>query len=490
MTSTNGSASTHGSITAGLVERILGVNADLLPATATDVAQQVVLDGIAVMLAGSTEPLGVGRIITDWVRDQGGAPQASVVAGGFKAPAMNAAYANGVMAYVLDFDNFWHPRTHPMSPSVPAILALAEQDGVSGRKVLAAVVVAFEVQIRLRMAAVGLDLGRGFHKPGSIGVMGSTAGCGWLLDLDHDQLASALGIAGSRAGSLAINTGTMTKSSHSGHAARMAVECAELARRGWTASHAVFDEGGWFDTLMGDRQQPDLLLKDFGDPYYMVDPGIGFKKYPSNGFTQRPIDAALKLRSEHGLEPAQIARVEVDGPPFDYVNRPSPSTGLEGKFSIQYATAVALLDGDVTVDSFSNDRRFAPDVEDLLPRVTLLYDRAIPTSAVDTFVRLRVHLRDGSMLACEMKEIAGMVGVPLSREQRLRKFFSCARRVLTQQRAETIVALVDSLPESDDISDLMAFLRVPDATHTRTGRSPNVRDLEPHSGAEPPEAMS
>ena len=101
-------------------------------------------------------------------------------------------------------------------------------------------------------------------------------------------------------------------------------------------------------------------MEGFGRPFRMVDPGVGFKKHPSNYFTHRPIDAALALREEHKLDPRDIERVEVIFPRFDYVNRPQPQTGLDGKFSVQYTTAVALLDGEITIDSFTNERRFAP----------------------------------------------------------------------------------------------------------------------------------
>src|SRR5262249_50459498 len=164
----------------------------------------------------------------------------------------------------------------------------------------------------------------------------------------------AFGLAGSRAGSISKNTGSMTKSSHSGHAARMGVECALLAAKGFTGTDDVFGPGGFFDTFMPGRAEPQLLVAGFGAPYRMLDPGVGLKKHPSTSCTHRPIDAALRLRAAYRLDPAAIARVEVTFPRFEYVDRPQPATGLDGKFSVQYATAVALLDGKVSVDSFTN----------------------------------------------------------------------------------------------------------------------------------------
>ena len=117
-----------------------------IPREAIELAKHVVLDGLAVMHAGATEPLGVGRLSIDYVRRMGGTPQASVVTGGFKTSMQNAAYANGTMAHALDFDNTSYPPNHPNSPTLPAILAIAEHYGISGKNIIEAVITAFEVQ--------------------------------------------------------------------------------------------------------------------------------------------------------------------------------------------------------------------------------------------------------------------------------------------------------------------------------------------------------
>ena len=158
----------------------------------------------------------------------------------------------------------------------------------------------------------------------------------------------------------------------------MGVECAVLTKLGWTASRELFEPRGFFDTFFGGRGEPELLVEGFARPLRMVEPGVGFKKHPSNYFTHRPIDAALALRDEMKLDPAQIESVDVVFPRFEYVNRPLPETGLDGKFSVQYTTTVALLDGEITVDSFTNERRFAKDVASLLLRVKLTIDDSIP----------------------------------------------------------------------------------------------------------------
>ncbi|MGZ8211841.1 MAG: MmgE/PrpD family protein [Burkholderiales bacterium] len=445
-------------LTERFIDAVMAVNYETLPQAAIDMAKHVTLDGLAVMLAGATEPLGVGQISIEYVRAMGGAPQASVIAGGFKTSITNAAYANGTMGHALDFDNTWYPLNHPTSPTLPAILAIAEHDGLTGRKVIEALAIAFEVQGRLRMAATGMETGSGFHKPGMTGTFGATAAAGRLYGLTRDQMLMAFGLAGSRAGSLAINTGTMTKSSHSGHAARMGIECALLTKMGWTASRDVFGPKGFFDTFFGGRGEPGLLVEGFAKPLRMVDPGVGFKKHPSNYFTHRPIDAALALREEKKIDARAIESVEVVFPRFEYVNRPFPETGLDGKFSVQYTTAVALLDGEITVDSFTNERRFAKDVESLLPRVKLIVDPSIPEDFDKMHVVVTVTMQNGARHSKRVDKLSGWIGQPLTREQRLRKFHSCAKRVLDKPAADQVVALVGKLDALDDVREIMAIV--------------------------------
>jgi len=447
-------------LTETLIDKILAVRYETLPPQAVDMARHVALDGLAVMLAGATEPLGVGRLSIQYVKECGGHPQSSVITGGFKTSMVNAAYANGTMAHALDFDNTWYPLNHPTSATLPAILAIAEHQGSDGRKIVAAIAAAFEVQARVRLAATGMSEGVGFHKPGTTGLFGAVTAAVTMFDLTRDQALMAFGIAGSRAGSLSLNTGSMTKSSHAGHAARMGVECGLLAKLGWTAHPDVFGPGGFFDTFLGGKAEPARLVEGFADPLRMVSPGVGFKKHPSNYFTHRAIDAALALRKEEGLNPADIVRVDVAFPRFDYVNRPQPNTGLDGKFSVQYTTVVALLDGEITIDSFTDERRFAPDVVDLLARTTLHFNDGIPRDFDRMYTVVTVTLNDGRSLTRKIERLSGWVGYPLTREQRLAKFESCARRVLDDGARARIVECVENLEQLPDVRGLMDIVRM------------------------------
>ena len=445
-------------VTETFIDHLLAMKYETLPAEAIELCKHVVLDGLAVIHAGSTEPEGVGRLVIQYVKRMGGTPEASVITGGFKTSMENAAFANGTMAHALDFDNTSYPTNHPTSPTLPAILAIAEHYGASGKQVIDALATAFEAQARFRLAGTGMATGVGFHKPSTAGMFGATAAAVKLLGLTQEQALVAFGVAGSRASSLSINTGTMTKSSHSGHGARMGVEAGMLAKIGWTASKDVFGPKGFFDTFMPGNSKPELLNEGFAAPLRMLDPGIGFKAFPSNGFTQRPIDGALRLRQAHDLKPDQIERVQIVFPRFDYVNRPSPRSGLDGKFSVQYTTLLALLDGEVTVDSFTNERLNAPDIQALLPKVEFLADDSIPFDKLKMHVIVNVWRKDGTQLSERVDKLLGWQN-PLTREQRLHKFFGCTRRVLSEKGANRVLELVEGLENLSDVREIMDIIR-------------------------------
>jgi 2-methylcitrate dehydratase PrpD len=217
------------SVTEELSKLISQAEFHSLPPEVVEVAKTVILDGLAVTLAGSMEP--AARIVGEYVREMGGNNQCSVFGQGFKTSPVMAAFANGVAGHVLDYEVMWHPATHPTSPTLPVVLALAESRQQAGPEIITALVTAFEIQGRIRVASADLDLSR-FHVPGVVGVMGSVAAASVMLHLTSEQTRMALGIAASRAGTVLANLSTMTNSAHCGNAGRMGLEAALLAARG------------------------------------------------------------------------------------------------------------------------------------------------------------------------------------------------------------------------------------------------------------------
>ena len=449
------------SVTEELAEHISATSFDAMPPEAVEAAKVVILDGLAVTLAGSRER--AARIVAEYAQEMGGNPLCSVFGQGFRTSPPMAAFVNGVAGHVLDYEVMWHPATHATSPTLPGILALAESREASGRDIVSALITGFEVQGRIRVASAHLGLG-GFHPPGLVGVMGSAAAGSVMLGLDTQQTRMALGIAASRAGTVSANTGTMTKSTHCGNAGRMGLEAALLADKGFTANANVFEhESGYAAVLFGNDFELDAVTRDFGNPYRLVDPGVAIKKHPSQYGTHRGIDAALDLQARFSVDPTRITAVSIEAPVMRYVGRPFPETGLDGKFSFQYTVAAALLDGQIGIQTFTDEAVHRPEVQALLEKTTVDMKPEIPANFDDMWITISVETADGQTYRSRCDRPKGIWGNPLTRDERLAKVRSCATRVLGEADTERYIEIVEDLEnaDSDTVQELVALLAGP-----------------------------
>jgi aconitate decarboxylase len=445
-------------VTASLCQTITRTTFETLPSRVIEVAKHIILDGLAVGVAGALEE--GPRIVAAHVRSLGGTPTSSVIGHGFRTSPLLAAYVNGISMHVLDYEPMWSPPTHATSPTLPVVLALAETAQVTGREVITAFVKACELQGRLRLASRQYTPGElKYHPPGVVGVMGAVVAAAHLLALDHKQLQNALGIAASRAGGLMANVGTMTKATHCGWAAAAGLDAALLARGGFTANTEILEApNGYADAFFGQECDYTVLLA-FGQPYRMVEPGFAIKLFPSQYATHFGITAALELRKAV-TEPQSIRSIRITTPVMPYVDRPFPRTGLEGKFSFQYTVAVALLDGAVTVRSFSDERRYRRDMTDLLPRITLTQSLDIPGQLERMWVEVTVELGSGERLTARCDGPKGFWGLPpLQRNEHLAKISDCLSTCLQPSEIERCIQLVDNLDtlEPEGVRELVAI---------------------------------
>jgi aconitate decarboxylase len=445
-------------ITAELCRIISEIFFDSLPSQVVEVAKQIILDGIAVAVAGSMED--GPRIVAEHLKSLGAKELSTVIGLGFKTSPVSAAYVNGISMHVLDYEPMWSPPTHATSPTLPTVLALAETENAPGREVVTAFVKACEIQGRIRLASQQYTPGHlKYHPPGIVGVMGSAVAAAHLLQLDADQLCNALGIAASRAGGLMANVGTMTKATHCGWAGAAGLDAALLAKRGFTGNTEIFEApNGYAETFFGEEFDFSALLA-FGRPYRLVEPGFAIKLFPSQYATHFGITAALDLRKEIG-DSRTIRSVQITTPVMPYVDRPAPRTGLEGKFSFQYTVAAALLDGAVSVRTFSNDRRFRSDMVALLSTITLTQSEAIPGELEQMWVDITVELNDGRCETARCNGPRGFWGLPrLTRGEHLVKIRDCLRMRFGENETERCIQLVEDLDKlsPDSVRELTAL---------------------------------
>jgi 2-methylcitrate dehydratase PrpD len=443
--------------TDSLVQFITDTHYETLPEAVISAAKIGIMDGIANMLAGATQPLAA--IIGAYVRQLGGVPQCSVVGHNVQSNAPLAAFANGIFLHCLDFEIQGQPPTHGTSAVLPPALALGEMASAPGTRLIEAYVIGWELQGRFRRASSRCNL-RGFHPPGLFGPIGAAAASAKMLGLDGAQTRMALGIAASHTGGLTANTGTMVKSTHPGAAARQGVEAALLAQAGFLSHDSIIEaRQGYVEVLFGAEFDWDLLTRDLGITFQLVTPGFNIKRYPAQVYMQWAIEAALMLQQRHHIRADDVLYLELEVP-AGHVRRDQEDvrSGLDGKFSFAYCGAVALAEGKVDMDSFSDATRFSPRVEALLPRVRIKANPDIPTSLPDTWASARVGLRDGRELHEQCRHYRGSIANPMSREERLSKVSACAQRSLQPADVARVISMVEALETLPDLRQLMVIL--------------------------------
>ncbi|MGC1640319.1 MAG: MmgE/PrpD family protein [Pseudolabrys sp.] len=436
-------------VTSQLCERIAGTDYENLGEPAIETARRLVLDGIAIAIAGTEEE--AIHILAAHHKEQGGAGQATAIGNAFRLNTVSASALNGAAMHVLDFEPMWSPANHALSTTLAGVLALAEAHGATGREVLTALVKGVEMQGWIRQASGQFEASTTrFHPPGAVGPLGTAVAAGHILKLDPDQLANAVGIAASRAGSLLANAGTMTKSTHCGHASALGLESALLAARGFTANVAVFETAqGYVPAFYDDGFKVEEMLGFGRAPLRIVEPGYAIKMFPSQFGTHFGITAGLELHPNIPSA-AAVRRVILTAPVMAYVNRPRPKTGLEGKFSLQYTVASALLDGKVGIRTFTDARLAKADMQDLLGKFEVCLDPAIPGRFEDMHVLLRVELDGGRVLETRCDGPRGKWGTPpISETEHLVKIRDCLATRLEPAAIERVIGLVRRIDDLD-----------------------------------------
>jgi aconitate decarboxylase len=437
-------------LTRRLCEKIVATTADSVGEPAIAKARQLVLDGVAVAVAGARIEQAP-KILADHLRRQGSKPECSALGFGFRLAPVPAALLNAASMHVLDFEPMWIPATHALSPALAPALTLGESIGANGRDVLVALIKGVEIQGRIRQACGHVESRDfKFHPPGMVGPIGAAVAASHLLKLDAATLANAIGIATSRCGSLTSNTGTMTKSTHCGYAASLGLESTLLAANGFTGDDEAFDSTSGYAAIFLPPQFEREMLLSFGSPFRLVDPGFTLKIFPCKFTTHYGITAALAARPRiPSIE--EIRAVRMLAPVVPTGDRPHPRNGLEGKFSAQYTLAAALLDGAVTLSSFTDERLHRFGMQTLLSKIAVTMTPDITTEYnAGRYVDLEIELADGTIVRERCERPRGSWGAePISEAEHITKVRDCLAGSLTPSAIDECVELGSRFEQLD-----------------------------------------
>lgn len=439
-----------------LAGRIATVRFEALPDDAVHWAKVAVLDTVGCTLAGAQEECAriVGHAAT--VGQTGG--DCLVFGTNRRVPPLEAALINGTAAHALDYDDCSNTLGgHPSAPILPALFALGELRGLSGRALLSAYVAGWETETRIARGVNFHHYEKGWHPTATLGVFGAAAACSHMLGLDRAKIARALALAATFASGIKANFGTMTKPLHVGHAARNGMLAALLAADGFTSVPGALEhKQGFLQVYNGAGQfNAEAILAGWGDPWDIVHPGVAIKQYPCCGSTHPAIDAMMMLVREHDLTPAQVAKVVswTHARRLAHTNRPDPQSDLDAKFSVQYCLARALVSRGIGIEHFEGDRYRDAAIRAVLPRIVAEPHPDMPMDTTEHFgAEVRVTLTDGRQVSQTVRRPLGRgPEEPLPTALLEAKFINCARRRLP---AVTVSGLLPMLRGLDSVTDL------------------------------------
>ena len=437
--------------------RVADISAEAVAAT-----KRHILDCAGVALAATVEP--AGRIILDITREQGGTPQSRVLGSSLRTSAIGAAWANGVLAHLLDFDDTGF--SHPTACILPAALAMAEEAGATGGDLVAAVCIGLEVFERMSSSGRQHEpelRRRGFHPTSLYGCSAAAAAAGSIVRLNPKQMAVAIGLAAANAGGLTQHFGTWGKGIHAGNAARAGVTSVLLAKKDYFADpEGIEGDHGFFSAFHGAGNYDLGKVADgLGTHWSIVDPGLTIKRYPCCGGNLRALDAAHQLLVERSIKFDDVAKLEVDVHPdlLCTVRFHKPTQGFRGKFSIDYVLAAMLLDGRVDLDSFADDYCNAPRMRAALEKVQVNAHAEWPDDAESRRKSpVMIAMKDGRKFTKAVDKVRGSPENPLTRDELLDKYRGCASRVLKGERLERSIVALENLEKIATAKELIDAL--------------------------------
>lgn len=440
------------------------------PQPALESAYRELIDTVAVMVPGAVTPAArtvLGRI-SAW-----GAGACTTVGTTRQLALPWAALHNATAGHALDFDDNFDPaKAHASTVLWPTILAVAEQEGSSPRDCLDAYIVALQIQGRIGQGLNPPHRKRGWHATATTGALGAAAATARLLRLDATQAAMALSLATSTAGGFMSQFGTMAKPLHAGHAAKGGILSACFAQDGMTAGWHTLEGPIGMNTLMVGPDREDLRAAigepehgqtltfqtdSIGEPLLIIEHKFRVKRFPTCGSAHRSLDAVLALREEHGFRAADIERVDVFAPAMHLKNLmyQRPQDGLQGKFSMEYPLACAIIQGECTLADFTDDAVARGEHRLLFERIHR-HPIDVPETEMDT--RIEITLGDGRVVEKSVFMALGSKTAPFPTAQYWQKFEQCTGGLMLpadHQRLQQALENFTSLPSAGEMIQCM-----------------------------------
>ena len=445
-------------------------NYEDIPGEVVELGKKSILDGLGLALAGSKAQ--TGTLCRRYLEKIGVCDGKSTIIGSARKTSPRfAAFVNGVSIHADDFDDkqlavakdrVYGLLVHPTVPVLPALLALAERGGVSGKQLILAYHLGVEVECKIAEAISPRHYQDGFHSTGTCGPFGSAAACAKLLRFEHSEILNTFGLVASQSGGLRENFGTMTKPFQAGHAAESGLVSAELVALGWTAAGQILEADRGFFHAFGGSYDPAAIMDRLGKPWTFASPGISLKPYPSGSLTHPAMTELARMIEANNIQAAQVEEIDI-GANHNMTTtllHHQPMTGLEAKFSMEFCMAILLLERKAGLGEFSDKVVQRPDVQEMIHRVNFYVDPEAESAGYDKMTSLlKINLKDGRVIAGRADFGKGSPANPMTFEEAATKFRACAEYSdWPRVKTEKIVAFIKALDSAPDVGALSPLL--------------------------------
>jgi len=424
-----------------------------VPEDAARIIRGGFIDTIATMIAGRDEP--VVRIVCEHVRARGSSSyDSSVLLGQERACSEDAALINGTAGHALDYDDV-ALGGHPSTVLVPALLAEGEAIGASGTDLMRAYLVGYEIWAELINRDPDPHHLKGWHPTAVFGTVAAAGAIAHLRALDFNVCRNAISLSASLAAGLVANFGTMTKPLHAGRAANFGVEAVHLAARGLTAAPDAIEHHAGFLAAISPNGRADLErpAENLGTRLRILESGLSVKKYPLCYATHRIIDAVIDLANREDLRAEAVASVHATIGPAQasMLRNHRPKTGLEAKFSLEFAVASALTARAVGLNQLTDEFVNRSPVQETMQKLeTSVVDTACPIEPAFAFSdRVRIRMKNGvEHDSGDIRFARGNAQLPLRDEELKAKFFDClAGSYIDAVRLFERLSALEALPD-------------------------------------------
>lgn len=445
-------------------EFVCGLSFDKLPKEVVDNVKRCVLDAIGNAMGGLN--VFEAKAIRSAIMAHDESPGATIWGIGNKVSVANAAFVNTVAHEGMDFTAAGADASM-QTTIVPAAIAMAEEKKIDGETLITAITAALESQWRVSMALDSKGTAfkeRGFYVTSASGPLGAAAACSKMLNLDENQTTMALSIGASEGfgpSYCAYMGEARGKVLYCGISGYMGVMAAYMAKEGLTSVIDVMEADGGFLGTFSDLSKLDMTIWKLGKEF--LSKYLCYKLYPCCRYIHPYLDAALKIRKKHNVKPENIRKIAAHYPPEAYsgiIRHDPPTEVMHAQFHLAWTVAAALTDGEVTIDTYTEERLKDPRIAELAQKLEYIGDpememrvryTGLPPFAVPG--GLTVGMKDGRQYTEEVEQPSGVATTTY--DDIYKKFQKQAEKVLPKNRIEKIAEACRSLERLEDIGDLV-----------------------------------